>query len=475
MKSLIVMIIISFSLNILSMSKEFETLKVEWKKIELPTFNVEQIKTVITYKDELFTTGPFRYSNDKGHTFGNYYVLRSLPGVPDFIDYMRTGIDGYAYDNMNGLYLVFDTYSDMLNKRIILNYFVPERDTVLEILNFPIRGIPDDFDPTPVKVEFLYIMNNNKLFFGTNYEAWIYDIESKTNTLIKFVDSLIISNYNGDIKQFRILFADFVISTNMMKIYFSIYDGINNTIFYRYSLDNGKNWKEDNVIKNCIPFDESNSMRSFNSIYFWNQDDYRYMSSLGEPLYRYDRKCNKKDLGIGYNLYSSLFDINFAMMFTNKTNLVLWGEPKDSNLYYSNNNGDKFYKIYDLPIPKSEISFSMATVFTDGSLLMTITKKGDSELGELYYGTPKPVSVNNHAVAGNMIIYPNPAGNFITLSESDTKLYTNYEIYDISGRLLQKAVLNSFRIDISLLERGSYYLRLLSPSGIATAGFLKME
>ena len=73
------------------------------------------------------------------------------------------------------------------------------------------------------------------------------------------------------------------------------------------------------------------------------------------------------------------------------------------------------------------------------------------------------------------IIYPNPAGNFITLSESDTKLYTDYEIYDISGRLLQKSVLSSFRIDISTLERGSYYLRLLSPSGIATAGFLKME
>jgi len=73
------------------------------------------------------------------------------------------------------------------------------------------------------------------------------------------------------------------------------------------------------------------------------------------------------------------------------------------------------------------------------------------------------------------IIYPNPAGNFITLSESDTKFYTDYEIYDIIGRLLQKSALGSFRIDISQLERGSYYLRLLSPSGIATAGFLKME
>ena len=78
-------------------------------------------------------------------------------------------------------------------------------------------------------------------------------------------------------------------------------------------------------------------------------------------------------------------------------------------------------------------------------------------------------------VKGVPLIYPNPAGNYITLSESDTKLYTDYEIYDISGRLLQKAMLNSFRIDISGLERGSYYLRLISPSGIATAGFLKME
>jgi photosystem II stability/assembly factor-like uncharacterized protein len=73
------------------------------------------------------------------------------------------------------------------------------------------------------------------------------------------------------------------------------------------------------------------------------------------------------------------------------------------------------------------------------------------------------------------IIYPNPVGNYITLSENDTKLYESYEIYDISGRLLQKSIFDSNRIDISALESGSYYLRLLSPSGVSSAGFLKMK
>jgi photosystem II stability/assembly factor-like uncharacterized protein len=83
--------------------------------------------------------------------------------------------------------------------------------------------------------------------------------------------------------------------------------------------------------------------------------------------------------------------------------------------------------------------------------------------------------VKENRIELGTIIYPNPTGNFITLSESDTKLYESYEIYDISGRLLQKSIFDSNRIDISALESGSYYLRLLSPSGIATAGFNKMK
>jgi hypothetical protein len=98
------------------------------------------------------------------------------------------------------------------------------------------------------------------------------------------------------------------------------------------------------------------------------------------------------------------------------------------------------------------------------------------DIGAYEFNYPEDaVSVNETDINSFFSVYPNPAGNYISLSESDTKLYESYEIYDISGRLLQKSIFDSNRIDISALESGFYYLRLLSPSGVSSAGFLKMK
>jgi hypothetical protein len=85
------------------------------------------------------------------------------------------------------------------------------------------------------------------------------------------------------------------------------------------------------------------------------------------------------------------------------------------------------------------------------------------------------VSVKERDLYSSLSVFPNPSANFITISETDTNLYTNYEIYDISGRLLQKDALSSNRIDVSRFEHGSYNLRLISPTGIANTLFLKMD
>jgi hypothetical protein len=196
----------------------------------------------------------------------------------------------------------------------------------------------------------------------------------------------------------------------------------------------------------------------------------------GYPLYRFDMNCNKVEIFEVLNFSFYYYRHSLSSIYSNDSILAFYkGRGTSSKFYYSNNNGDKIFEVENAPVEWKNVPALYPTVFTDGSILITLLNSENQEKGWLYYGTPKPVSVMNQAVAGNMIIYPNPAGNYITLSESDTKLYTDYEIYDISGRLLQKSILSSFRIDISGLERGSYYLRLLSPSDIATAGFLKME
>ncbi|MBX3043729.1 MAG: T9SS type A sorting domain-containing protein [Candidatus Kapabacteria bacterium] len=85
-----------------------------------------------------------------------------------------------------------------------------------------------------------------------------------------------------------------------------------------------------------------------------------------------------------------------------------------------------------------------------------------------------PLSVNSKE-ATELGIYPNPAYSFITLSHDMIQHYERYKIYDIKGRKLQSELLSSYRIDISGLEQGTYYLQLYNSSGLSvTSGFVKI-
>jgi hypothetical protein len=74
-------------------------------------------------------------------------------------------------------------------------------------------------------------------------------------------------------------------------------------------------------------------------------------------------------------------------------------------------------------------------------------------------------------------IYPNPAGDFITVSPEENAAGNDYmiEIIDLSGRTVKITGLKSFeldnRLDISDLERGTYMLRI---SGSGRAGVKKL-
>ncbi len=152
-----------------------------------------------------------------------------------------------------------------------------------------------------------------------------------------------------------------------------------------------------------------------------------------------------------------------AYIISTDDKYILFEIPAD--FFYDGAHG--LYIIDDDKFQEKKITLENMPVYFSSSFIVVIGNSG--------YRVKTPTSISYSTEKIESLIYPNPSVNYITLSESDTKLYKGYEIYDISGRLLQKSILGSYRIDISTLERGSYYLRLLSPSGIATAGFLKME
>ena len=66
-------------------------------------------------------------------------------------------------------------------------------------------------------------------------------------------------------------------------------------------------------------------------------------------------------------------------------------------------------------------------------------------------------SINYNDSFDNLIIFPNPSSNYISLKSFDN-FYEIY-IYDINGKLvLYKTDLNNNNIDISFLQEGSYFL-----------------
>lgn len=61
-------------------------------------------------------------------------------------------------------------------------------------------------------------------------------------------------------------------------------------------------------------------------------------------------------------------------------------------------------------------------------------------------------------------IYPNPTNNFIIIEANKKIENETYEIYDISGKIVQNGRINSNQIDVSILKSGVYFISLYSTS-----------
>ena len=75
------------------------------------------------------------------------------------------------------------------------------------------------------------------------------------------------------------------------------------------------------------------------------------------------------------------------------------------------------------------------------------------------YQTNIDCSIINGTVDYNndLMIYPNPANNTITLKGTLNK-NNNYKIVSIDGKVIKKEILNTSNIDISYLKKGVYFL-----------------
>ena len=70
------------------------------------------------------------------------------------------------------------------------------------------------------------------------------------------------------------------------------------------------------------------------------------------------------------------------------------------------------------------------------------------------------VSVENHDLNIDIMIYPNPAVDYLNVMVSDIDKANNYFMYDMSGKLIRQEIINDkeFKIGFSTLSSGNYML-----------------
>jgi len=71
----------------------------------------------------------------------------------------------------------------------------------------------------------------------------------------------------------------------------------------------------------------------------------------------------------------------------------------------------------------------------------------------------------------NVLVYPNPADNVVTLDWSGKEVLKYFEIYDITGRLVNHVTINTqntYQLDVTHMQGGIYLLKLYGETGQAT-------
>ncbi len=82
------------------------------------------------------------------------------------------------------------------------------------------------------------------------------------------------------------------------------------------------------------------------------------------------------------------------------------------------------------------------------------------------------LSVHTADITTAISIYPNPVTDILYLQTDE--IWTKAEIYDISGRIMRVVSLDSQSIDVSILERGTYFIRLRNGNKIGRVKFVKI-
>lgn len=115
----------------------------------------------------------------------------------------------------------------------------------------------------------------------------------------------------------------------------------------------------------------------------------------------------------------------------------------------------------------------MPTFFEDDSNLSCYAQNGNTEwVNNLYQGACNfDVGLNSFSKI-DMLVYPNPSQSFFTV-ELETSEHVQYKILSLEGKLISEGRFNGENIIGHNLNKGTYFLRIMTSSGIAMRKIIK--
>ena len=110
------------------------------------------------------------------------------------------------------------------------------------------------------------------------------------------------------------------------------------------------------------------------------------------------------------------------------------------------------------------VSYSVGQVdYTTNTGINGSVAQGVQQAYEIYVTT----GVNQIAINLEMIVYPNPTTNYLTLKVEDNS-NLSYQLYDLQGKVIENKKINSNSINISLEEKptAAYFLNVINNNQI---------
>ena len=83
------------------------------------------------------------------------------------------------------------------------------------------------------------------------------------------------------------------------------------------------------------------------------------------------------------------------------------------------------------------------------------------------------LSITETSLIKNISLYPNPVQDILNLSTQSDKYINSVQVYDLLGKLVTQEKNNPQQIDVSLLKRGVYLVKIETDKGVITKKVVK--